>query len=165
MNKDFIKGMSIGCALAVVAGSTLVFAEPVKQNIEAVYNDIKIIVHGKTATPSNGEPFIYDGTTYLPVRAVAEALGEVVDWDGNTNTVYIGTERPVAKPTPTPTASSSVRSGTVKSDGSGRELVIVNRDGQEVFIAFKGREGTLVRDDRGVVVGIDWLTEAVKSDR
>lgn len=106
MNKDFIKGVSIGCALAVVVGGTLVFAEPVKQNIEAVYNDIKIVIHGEQITPKDGDgnivnPFIYDGTTYLPIRAVSEALGETVDWDGSTNTVYIGTERPIATPTPT----------------------------------------------------------------
>ncbi|MCL2401000.1 MAG: copper amine oxidase N-terminal domain-containing protein, partial [Oscillospiraceae bacterium] len=29
------------------------------------------------------------GTTFLPVRAVAEALGQEVDWDGATNTVYL----------------------------------------------------------------------------
>ena len=36
------------------------------------------------------EPFIYNGTTYLPVRAVGEALGKQVGWDGKTKTVYIG---------------------------------------------------------------------------
>ena len=36
------------------------------------------------------EPFIYNGTTYLPVRAVGEVFGKNVSWDGNTKTVYIG---------------------------------------------------------------------------
>jgi hypothetical protein len=31
-----------------------------------------------------------DGTTYLPVRAVASALGLAVEWDGETNTVRLG---------------------------------------------------------------------------
>ncbi|MBQ9997667.1 MAG: hypothetical protein IJP19_01465, partial [Clostridia bacterium] len=30
-----------------------------------------------------------NGTTYLPVRAVASALGMDVDWDGNTSTVIL----------------------------------------------------------------------------
>ncbi|NCC69307.1 MAG: copper amine oxidase N-terminal domain-containing protein, partial [Clostridia bacterium] len=34
--------------------------------------------------------FIYGGTTYLPVRAVASALGVEVGWDGDTSTVYLG---------------------------------------------------------------------------
>lgn len=111
MNRNTIKGIATGFILTAVAGGTLAFAEPVKQNIEAVYNDIKIVIHGEQITPKDGDgnivnPFIYDGTTYLPIRAVSEALGETVAWDGSTNTVYIGTERPVATPTPTSKPSS-----------------------------------------------------------
>lgn len=58
-----------------------------------------------TITPkdTNGkvvEPFIVDGTTYLPIRAVSEALGKDVYWNGQTNTVYIN-ENPAAVPEPT----------------------------------------------------------------
>lgn len=35
------------------------------------------------------EPFNVDGTTYFPVRAISEALGKTVEWDSETNTVYI----------------------------------------------------------------------------
>lgn len=34
-------------------------------------------------------PFIIDGTTYLPVRAISEALGKNVEWEGETYSVYI----------------------------------------------------------------------------
>lgn len=47
--------------------------------------------------PSNVEPFIYNGTTYLPVRAVAEALGEKVEYDKNSSTVYIGEKIQIPK--------------------------------------------------------------------
>ena len=65
------------------------------KTITVNYNDIKLIVDEKQVTPrdSNGqviEPFIYNGTTYLPVRAVGEALGKDVNWDANTKTVVIG---------------------------------------------------------------------------
>lgn len=36
------------------------------------------------------EAFIYEGTTYLPVRAISEALGLPVKWDGSTRSVYLG---------------------------------------------------------------------------
>ncbi len=42
---------------------------------------------------ANGKPvevFTYNGTTYLPVRAVSEALGKPVQWDGKTKSVYVG---------------------------------------------------------------------------
>ena len=50
---------------------------------------------GKTFTPKDVtgkvvDPFIVDGTTYLPVRAVAEALGKEVSWDSETRTVSLG---------------------------------------------------------------------------
>ena len=40
-------------------------------------------------TPLASQGVIIDGTTYVPVRAVTEALGAQVEWDGTTNTVDI----------------------------------------------------------------------------
>lgn len=62
------------------------------------YNDIKIVVDGKTITPktANGavvEPFAIDGTTYLPVRAISTALDMGVDWDSSTKSVMITSQR------------------------------------------------------------------------
>ena len=50
------------------------------------YRDIKITLDGETVEPkdANGkstEPFIMNDSTYLPVRALAEALGCTVLWD------------------------------------------------------------------------------------
>lgn len=100
LNKDNIKGFAIGFVASALLLCSATFAENVQKTITAFYNNIKIVVNGETITPkdANGnvvEPFIVDGTTYLPVRAISEALGEEVDWDGATSTVYIG-EKPVA---------------------------------------------------------------------
>lgn len=59
-----------------------------------LYDNIKITLDGTEIIPvdANGtyvEPFIIDGTTYLPVRGISNALGLGVDWDGNTNTVIL----------------------------------------------------------------------------
>lgn len=72
-----------------------------KKTIEVDYLDIKLVVNGKEVTPKdvNGnvvEPFAYNGTTYLPVRAVGEALGKTVRWDGETKTVHLGETLPQA---------------------------------------------------------------------
>lgn len=60
-----------------------------------VFTGVKIYIDDKQLNPTdaNGNPvdvFIYDGTTYLPVRAVSEAVGKVVQWDGATQSVYLG---------------------------------------------------------------------------
>lgn len=94
MKKDFVKGIAVGCALSMAIGGASVLADTYRTQLEAVYNDIKIVVNGKQIIPKDGdgntvEPFISGGTTYLPVRAVSNALGQNVDWDSNTNTVYI----------------------------------------------------------------------------
>ena len=65
------------------------------KTISVTYKDIKLVVDGVQVTPkdANGatvEPFIYNGTTYLPIRAIGNALGKQVQWDGNTNTAYLG---------------------------------------------------------------------------
>ncbi len=72
-----------------------VFAISATKTIEVQYMDVKLVVDGVQVTPkdANGavvEPFIYNGTTYLPVRAIGKTLGKEVDWDGNTKTVYVG---------------------------------------------------------------------------
>lgn len=75
--------------------STVVFAAR-KVNITVTYDNVKVVVDGRQVQfgkDSKGkqiEPFIYNGTTYLPLRAVAEALGKEVQWDKNTNTAFLG---------------------------------------------------------------------------
>ncbi len=76
----------------------VIFAKTGTETIQALYNNIKIYVDGikidpKDATGKAVEPFIYNGTTYLPVRAVGDAIGKTVSWDGTTQSVYLG-EKP-----------------------------------------------------------------------
>lgn len=65
------------------------------------YTGIKITLDGQAVTPTNAlgapvEPFAIEGTTYLPVRAIANALGLGVEWDQATQTVKL------TSPTPAP---------------------------------------------------------------
>lgn len=78
---------------AMALGTCPVSAEDGTREISAAFRDIKIIVDGKQlSTPA--EPFIYNGTTYLPVRAVGEAVGKEVAWDNDTKTVTLTTPPP-----------------------------------------------------------------------
>jgi hypothetical protein len=65
------------------------------KTLSVTYNDIAIYVNDAKISPKDAagnavEPFISDGTTYLPVRAVAEALGLTVTWDGPAKSIYVG---------------------------------------------------------------------------
>jgi len=92
-----IKGFLAGVLVTVILMSSVsALASTGSKNIEIFYNNIKITLDGKQVTPRDGrgdivEPFIYNDSIYLPIRAIATALGLSADWDGNTRTAILGT--------------------------------------------------------------------------
>jgi len=91
--KQRLQGLVIGIIIGTLLAGSIALAAT--KNLEAAFNNIKIVVDGSEISPkdANGnavEPFIVDGTTYLPVRAVANALDKAVYWDGPNWTVYLG---------------------------------------------------------------------------
>ena len=99
-NHNTIKGFGAGLlAAAVIAGSGLpAYAMSAFKQINVPMGGISLYVDGKLQVPTdvNGnevEPLIYAGTTYLPVRALTGMLTDKpVEWDPNTESVYIGTK-------------------------------------------------------------------------
>lgn len=90
--KSFLAGMVTMLLIVSLMGT--VFAATGKVQKELEYRDIKVSLNGeildlKDAAGNHVEPFMFDGTNYLPVRALAEALGLSVSWDGQTNTVKL----------------------------------------------------------------------------
>lgn len=80
------------CLLCVAANAV---GNVTTKTLNATFKNIKIVLNGVQIDPKDAsgitvEPFTVDGTTYLPVRAVANALGLDVKWDGETSTVYLG---------------------------------------------------------------------------
>ena len=93
--KKRVKILAIVLACVILSGTAFAAGSSRTAQITASYVGISLVVDGVPVTPkdANGkvvEPFIYEGTTYLPVRAVGEALGKKVSWDGATKTVYVG---------------------------------------------------------------------------
>ena len=93
--KKNIKFLVIGLIIGIIIATSSVFALSGAVQKTLNYNNIKITLNGNEITPTdaNGnyvEPFSIDGTTYLPVRAIANALGLDVNWNGETNTVVLG---------------------------------------------------------------------------
>jgi len=83
--KQLIIGVLIGL---ITFGSISSLSKSENLSIPITYENIKITIDGKEST-SNVEPFIYNGSTFVPVRFVSEALGAKVDWIKSTNTVEI----------------------------------------------------------------------------
>lgn len=74
--------------------TTTTYTESVSKSIAVTFKDIIVTIDGEEITlkDANGnviEPFIYNGTTYLPIRALAETLGLDVSYDGTTKKVSL----------------------------------------------------------------------------
>ena len=99
--KRTLKDRLMGVIIGIIIGATMVttaVATTGKIQKSLDYNNIKITLDGKEVVPkdANGkyvEPFAIEGTTYLPVRAISNALGLDVGWDGTTNTVKLTTPK------------------------------------------------------------------------
>lgn len=96
MKFNYKKITSAVLSVALLGVATVLAKESV-ETIIAEYQNIQLVVDGVTVEPKDVqgnvvEPFIYNGTTYLPVRAVASAFGKQVDWDGTTSTVTLSTQ-------------------------------------------------------------------------
>ena len=86
------------------ASANSLTAEKVNANLN---KDIKIYYNQKaqTFTDANGVevyPISYNGTTYLPVRAISNLFGASISWDGATNTVALKDSEENPEPEVTP---------------------------------------------------------------
>ncbi|SFL31402.1 foldase protein PrsA [Paenibacillus sp. 1_12] len=87
---DKVKGLVLGLSLGVMLTGSIAYASGTQ--IEVYFKNIKYMFdgHGKSPTAEQGESFIYNGTTYVPLRFVSEALGKEVQYDGDTETIWVG---------------------------------------------------------------------------
>ena len=106
------------------------------------YRAISLVLNGNVITPCDAagntvEPFIMGGTTYLPLRAVAQALGLNVKWIPETNTVELTGGGEVKTGAGEPgstreTKSVSITYRDIKVFLDGAELKLVNAAGDTV---------------------------------
>jgi hypothetical protein len=103
--------------ITAAAATTLV-------DIRAQLNkELKFTLNGAPWQPKAGEtviyPITYEGSTYLPVRAVAEAMDIPIQWDAENYTVHIGG---TSDKVPILSESFSLFSATVTADENNRKI-------------------------------------------
>ena len=92
--RGFLAGAVTSALVLGAATSALALSSP--ETIQCFMGGIKIFVDGQLQVPTDVtgkvvEPIIYNGTTYLPVRALTGMLTDKsVEWDSDTESVYIG---------------------------------------------------------------------------
>lgn len=135
--KGFIAGMLVSAVLAGTIGTAA--ATIGSRTVKADYADIKITLNGSQITPKDAtgatvEPFSVNGTTYLPVRAVANALGVDVDWNGDTSTVEMKSNSFLDKETSSYAWDVVLYADALKSLLSSSALCVANGDGSATEI-------------------------------
>ena len=88
------KIVSLLLAVALVASFGFAGAATLTEKDITVKGGVDIYLEGslmnpKDVTGSTVDTFIYNGTTYLPIRAISEAFGLDVDFDLGTGSVYL----------------------------------------------------------------------------
>ncbi|SHK48167.1 copper amine oxidase N-terminal domain-containing protein [Tepidibacter formicigenes] len=68
--------------------SGFAFGSGYNKKITAYFYNIKVSLNGKSIDFAN-EPFIYEDTTYVPLRDISESLGVNVYWDNQSKTIYM----------------------------------------------------------------------------
>lgn len=117
---------------------SFVYATTGTKSILVTFRNIRIIFNGEEKKPSQ-EPFIFNGSTFVPLRFVSESLGFDVNWDGPTNTVSINYKPNtfMVKRQPVPNAeitveqfpsSGVIRARTCVTDSNGVFSFILNKD-------------------------------------
>lgn len=81
--KDLFIGFIIGCLLMT---TTPVLANTVLQKIDVILNTVNIEINGEKL---NADNILYNGTTFLPMRVVAEAVDKDIEWNQETMTANI----------------------------------------------------------------------------
>lgn len=119
-----------------VAGSAVSAAGGLTKLTEAFLNyDISIFIDGKSfqaKDPQDGSiyiPISYKGRTYLPLRAVAEAVGLPVEYDPNEKTAYLG-KKPDTSYKPATTTSET----NTSREKAGNYLILIESEDQRKSI-------------------------------
>lgn len=98
--KSGFLGFIIGCVLTVsmviapVSGGTSSYIDVMLNNMNLMVDGSIVANKDTNYTLSNGDqvPYsiVYKGTTYLPIRKIAEIINKEVGYNGDTNTVVLG---------------------------------------------------------------------------
>lgn len=86
--KNGLRWFILGLLCSVILASSS-FGLSLSQSINVVFNSVNIRVNGQKIEADN---ILYNGTTYVPLRAISEILGKKVFWDQQSKTANINDE-------------------------------------------------------------------------
>jgi hypothetical protein len=167
-------------ASGLLFGAVGVYAADGVTLVKAYLNStIKFTLNGSSWTPKDASgnkisPLVYNGSTYLPAKAVGEALNAEVLWDGNSKTVVISTvsgennagepynDASPKPPASTPAPQQSNAPAGVISLPANHDLKASGEKNKSVALAFIQAYGNALSS--GSTTGIDALIDKYIAD-
>lgn len=127
--KKYLSGLITGIVLTTLVGGLVVGASAISSKMTIEVDPINVQVNGEVFQPKdvNGNDvpvFVYNGTTYAPLRALAEAYGLEVGYDAASNmaTVVDPEAKPVDTPTPDTTAKGDYSDWSAEDEAAYQEF-------------------------------------------
>jgi len=89
-NHSTLARISVAFTLFAVLFSGVAYASNSATSINVSFYNLKYLFNGvEKHAPENNNGFVYNGTTYVPLRFVAESLDQEVNWNGDSYTISI----------------------------------------------------------------------------
>lgn len=84
---------AIFLSFVLLSSSLFVYGANMLKSISVAYRNITIQINGRQI-PSEQEPFIYAGRTFVPLRTISDAFNKKIDWDNTKNQINISDRDP-----------------------------------------------------------------------
>lgn len=146
MNKAWFKKLTgrvflpLLCAVLLL-GPLMGHAQAIDTVTARLCPDYTIVIDGTNRIfyNVNGQqvhPIAYNGTTYLPLRAIGELMGKVVEWNKDTKTASLGGVRTGAATAGTPDTAAKAQNVTVELRS---DITVVVDDAVRTFTDASGK--------------------------
>lgn len=140
---SFISG---GLIASIVLVPVLTFASGT-HTIEAIFGKIKLVVNGQNI---NNETLLYNDTTYLPIRAIGEAVGAEVNYDAKTYTATLTTPASVTNDSSSIYWANKVYMLATDNTIDANRLIISNVTNTSFNFEFKADDNSILSDKANI---------------
>lgn len=183
-----IKGFVMGVLVTIMASGTIMVVANSQTVSRNITYGVQVSLDGQVLQlPDDSQPFIMGNRTFLPVRAIADAVNLPVDFDASANMVHLGNRhaglrRPLREAAPHFNSSNRIQAETTASLGgvthqnairfdvndSGTGFTTHNLDGQfrNLTFTFGGVDGAPNRNTTLRIIGdgVTLLEQTVNSN-
>ncbi|RXZ77985.1 hypothetical protein EBB07_28410 [Paenibacillaceae bacterium] len=88
--KDKVKGLVVGLSIGLMFSGAVALAADYRTTIQPMFKELNFYFNGDLKVID--EAIAHNGTTYVPVRTIAKAVGTTVKPDFDRQSIYLGKE-------------------------------------------------------------------------